>query len=911
MTTQPLPTRESARPDSTTLRARPGSCTEPRPMFRDWRYLFLLAAFVLLAPFASAQTNWVLVWSDEFNGPAGPFTPTSSNNQFWTFETGKGVFGTGEIEDMISDGTTSFLDGNGHLVIKTYLSGGTYFSARIKTQLNGAFGKEFTYGRVEASIQIPTSQAIWPAFWMMGDNGVTWPGRGEIDIMENNGAKPTQIKGTIHGIGYANTGLGAHFNSPDGVTPFAAGFHTFGMIWSPFLIQFYVDDPNNIYATMTPGDIMGVGVNGTASTLGQWDFWGHPFFILFDVAVGGGFVGPPGAGTVVPQVMNIDYVRLYQAAPPAGPTSLSATPVSNSQVQLNWTASTTNDTNISYNVFRSTTSGAEHSISNTNMTNMIATGVSGTSFTDALLTPGTSYFYEVNATSQASGESPLSNEAVAAVPATGTSVQPIAISSGSLVGTNNFVQDTGFSGGASNAYPDVIDVSGVANAAPQAVYRTERWAPFTYTIPNLTPGAGFTVRLHFAETAFAAAGQRAFNVAINGTSVLANYDIFADAGAEFKATEKVFTATADSTGKITIAFTAGTNGAPHTNPSLRGLEVIPSGGTCTPPTAPTNFTATAVSSSEIDLSWTASTGPACGGAVTYKVTRNGTQIAGGLTGTTLKDTGLTASTAYGYTVTAVNSAGSSAAASASATTLAGCSAPTTPTNFTATAVSTSEIDLGWTASTGPSCGGTVTYNVTRNGTQIATGQSATSLKDTGLTASTTYNYTVAAVNSVGASAAASASATTQSGTTTAVQINSGGPAVSPFVADVDFAGGGTIHHANTIDLSGVTNPAPMAVYQTGRDGNFTYTIPGFTAGSSHTVRLHFAETFWTAAGSRIFNVTINGTAVLTNFDIFAAAGAKNKAVIEQFTANANSSGQYVIKFTTVKDNSLISGIEIQ
>jgi hypothetical protein len=57
-------------------------------------------------------------------------------------------------------------------------------------------------------------------------------------------------------------------------------------------------------------------------------------------------------------------------------------------------------------------------------------------------------------------------------------------------------------------------------------------------------------------------------------------------------------------------------------------------------------------------------------------------------------------------------------------------------------------------------------------------------------------------------------------------------------------------------------------------------------------------------------VSINGTTVLTNFDIFGAAGAMNKAVIEQFTANANSSGQYVIKFTTVKDNSLINGIEI-
>jgi hypothetical protein len=243
--------------------------------------------------------------------------------------------------------------------------------------------------------------------------------------------------------------------------------------------------------------------------------------------------------------------------------------------------------------------------------------------------------------------------------------------------------------------------------------------------------------------------------------------------------------------------------------------------------------------------------------------------------------------------------------------------PQPPSNLTAIAASSSSVNLSWTAS--PTAG--VTYDIFRNttsgfspssGNQVASGVSGTTFADTGLAASTTYFYLVEAANAGGTSAASNqASATTQSGSTTAVQINAGGPAVSPFVADEDFAGGGTIHHTNTIDLSGITNPAPMAVYQTGRDGNFTYTIPGFTAGSSHTVRLHFAETFWTAAGLRIFNVSINGTTVLTDFDIFAAAGAMNKAVIEQFTVNANSSGQYVMQFATVKDNSLINGIEIR
>jgi subtilisin family serine protease len=147
-------------------------------------------------------------------------------------------------------------------------------------------------------------------------------------------------------------------------------------------------------------------------------------------------------------------------------------------------------------------------------------------------------------------------------------------------------------------------------------------------------------------------------------------------------------------------------------------------------------------------------------------------------------------------------------------------------------------------------------------------------------------------------------------TTVATQVNCGGPAVAPFVADKDFSGGSTIRHANTIDLSGVSNPAPMAVYQTARVGNFTYTFPSFAAGSSHTVRLHFAETFFSTAGSRVFDVTLNGTKVLRSFDIFKTAGAKNKAVIEQFTTAATSTGKYVIQFTSDVNQSLVSGIEI-
>ena len=146
--------------------------------------------------------------------------------------------------------------------------------------------------------------------------------------------------------------------------------------------------------------------------------------------------------------------------------------------------------------------------------------------------------------------------------------------------------------------------------------------------------------------------------------------------------------------------------------------------------------------------------------------------------------------------------------------------------------------------------------------------------------------------------------------TTGYAVNAGGSAAETFAADGYYSGGSTYSTTASIDTSAVSNPAPQAVYQTERFGNFSYSFPNLTPGAQYTVRLHFAEIYWTSSGQRLFNVAINGQPVLTNFDIFATAGAANKAIVEQYTATADATGQITIQFTSVKDNAKVSGIEI-
>jgi len=164
-----------------------------------------------------------------------------------------------------------------------------------------------------------------------------------------------------------------------------------------------------------------------------------------------------------------------------------------------------------------------------------------------------------------------------------------------------------------------------------------------------------------------------------------------------------------------------------------------------PPPPPTNLAASAVSSSRIDLTWTAS---AANDVIAYQVLRNGTQIAQIGLVTSYQDTGLQAFTTYSYTVRALDSEGavSGSSNSAQATTLDG-TKPTTPTNLQANATGTTTIGLTWSPSADPETG-ISSYLVLRNGAQVA--QTAnTSYTDTGLSPATTYAYRVVAVNGQG------------------------------------------------------------------------------------------------------------------------------------------------------------------
>jgi len=256
--------------------------------------LFCVAALSCDDGTDPGEASWTLAWSDEFDGLAGEL-PNPAN---WAFDIGTD-WGNAQLEYDTDRPENVSLDGNGNLAITARqepYQGSAYTSGRIKTQ--GLF--EQTYGRFEARIQLPTGQGIWPAFWMLGNDidAVGWPECGEIDIMEYRGQEPSIVLGTIHGPGYsASAGVSGRYALQG--ARFDTDFHVFAIEWTDGGIAWFVDDYR--YHSVDRND-----------PGGRWVF-DHPFFILLNVAVGGGFVGPPNESTTFPQTMLVDWVRVYRS----------------------------------------------------------------------------------------------------------------------------------------------------------------------------------------------------------------------------------------------------------------------------------------------------------------------------------------------------------------------------------------------------------------------------------------------------------------------------------------------------------------------------------------------------------------------------------------------------------------------
>ena len=269
-----------------------------------------------------AESSWKLMWSDEFDGD-------SLNTNVWTRETGGsdgGGWGNNELQYYTDRTENSYVsDGTLKIVAKREnYSNCRFTSARLKT----AGKKSFKYGRMEARIKVNggNQDGVWPAFWMMGDDGTSWPWCGELDIMEHANSR-NYVEGTIHW----NAG-GSSYNTPynhkywgsysvpayyyysdnnNGIN----GWHTYGVIWDENTIKWYVD--NNIYLTAYLNDD------------NAYAFRKNHYFLL-NLALGSNATGY--TGNIAPNdsfrsaTMEVDYVRAYSGSGELNPDGGSSKP---------------------------------------------------------------------------------------------------------------------------------------------------------------------------------------------------------------------------------------------------------------------------------------------------------------------------------------------------------------------------------------------------------------------------------------------------------------------------------------------------------------------------------------------------------------------------------------------------------
>ncbi|HEV2693748.1 MAG TPA: glycoside hydrolase family 16 protein [Verrucomicrobiae bacterium] len=247
---------------------------------------------------AAAYGDWNIVWSDEFNGPA-------IDTNTWTFDLGNGGWGNNELEFYTGRTNNAYTAGGLlHIVArKESTNGSSYTSARMKSQGLASW----KYGRFEWRARFPAGTGFWPAIWFLGTNidKVSWPGCGEIDVVESSGIALTNVQGSLH----SGSDETAVYTLPNGGA--ASDFHTYVLDWATNSFLFYVD--GHLYETQT-----GWSSSTGAAYPAPFD---KPEFMLFNLAIGGNYVGNPDVNTInnnggFPGELQVDYARvLSQTAP--------------------------------------------------------------------------------------------------------------------------------------------------------------------------------------------------------------------------------------------------------------------------------------------------------------------------------------------------------------------------------------------------------------------------------------------------------------------------------------------------------------------------------------------------------------------------------------------------------------------
>ncbi len=332
----------------------------------------------------ASVTGGTLVWDDTFGSTGissawGAFNATDPNNGnviYTNTSAANSSPSNPTTLQVVSDSQAT--DGQALAMSLTPAPGasGSYDSSEISTEFDpSGVANDMEYGEIQARIKIPggnNSGAIWPAFWLLGDDitTVSWPASGEIDVMENDGAHPSTISSTIHGPmsnGQDYNG-GSGVGAPDTISgDFYSSYHIFAVNWGPNSITFSVD--GQAFETLTPASL---------PSGGKWVFNGQPFYIILDVCEGGAFA--PGTITST-QTMDVDYVRAYSLSPPSAVYAAVATSVSPAQITWNAVNGAT-----SYEVWRNTSSSLTSATE-------VNRSVGGTSYSDTSAKVGVQYFY--------------------------------------------------------------------------------------------------------------------------------------------------------------------------------------------------------------------------------------------------------------------------------------------------------------------------------------------------------------------------------------------------------------------------------------------------------------------------------------------------------------------------------------